>query len=57
MSCDRVGSETSDEMHRYDVSAREREEAARMRKVWMEKGHLTAPKGTPHEVRRRVKAM
>lgn len=57
VSRDRVGSETSDEMQRYDVSAREREEATRMRKVWEQKGYLTAPKQSPHEVRRRVKAM
>lgn len=54
---ERHGSETSDELQRYDVSARAREEAARMRRVWEAKGHLTAPKGSPHEVRRRVKAM
>jgi hypothetical protein len=58
VSRDRAGgSETSDEMQRYDVSAREREEATRMREVWEQKGHLTAPKQSPHEVRRRVKAM
>lgn len=53
----RAPSDTSDDMQRYDVPAREKAEARRLRTVWEEKGHLTAPKQAPGDVRRRLKAM
>lgn len=53
----RLNSELSEDAQRYDVGARQRAEALRLKAVWEEKGHLTAPKQSPNDVHRRLKAM
>ncbi|KAJ9116828.1 hypothetical protein QFC24_006633 [Naganishia onofrii] len=53
----RLDSEVSEDPYRIDVSARERAEALRLKEVWEQKGHLTAPKPLPGDARRRAKAM
>lgn len=54
---ERLNSAASEDLHRYDVDARQQSEALRMKAVWAEKQHLTAPKQPPNDVHRRLKAM
>jgi hypothetical protein len=53
----RLDSEMSEDPYRIDASVREKAEALRLKEVWEEKGHLTAPKPLPGDARRRAKAM
>ncbi|KAJ9116854.1 hypothetical protein QFC22_004511 [Naganishia vaughanmartiniae] len=53
----RLNSEMSEDPHRIDVDARQKAEALRLKHVWEQRGHLTAPKPLPGDARRRLKAI
>ncbi|KAJ9101894.1 hypothetical protein QFC21_003234 [Naganishia friedmannii] len=53
----RLDSDVSEDPYRIDVTARQRAEALRLKEVWEQKGHLTAPRPLPGDARRRAKAI